>query len=48
MDDDSCFTYEVKLVAGMNFKQADPKIVEYLKEKKRLIYYGRIMYSYPF
>ena len=47
MDDDSCFTNEVKLVAGMNFKQADPKIVEHLKEKKRLIYYGTIKHSYP-
>ena len=47
MDDDSCFTNEVKLVAGVNFKKADEIIVKHLKEIGRLIYHGTITHSYP-
>ena len=48
IDDDGCFTEEVTLVAGKQFKQADPVIIEYLKGNGRMIYAGRINHSYPF
>ena len=48
IDDDGCFTEEVPLVAGIQFKAADPIISEHLKAKGRMIYSGRITHSYPF
>ena len=48
IDDDGCFTEEVKLVAGKRFKQADPIISDYLKSKERMIYSGSIKHQYPF
>ena len=36
------------LVAGKQFKQADPIITEHLKSKGRMIYAGTINHSYPF
>ena len=47
-DDDGCFTDEVPLVAGKQFKQADPIITEHLKSNGRMIYAGTIKHSYPF
>ena len=48
IDDDGCFTNEVKLVAGKQFKEADPIIISHLKSNKRMIYDGRIRHKYPF
>ena len=48
IDDDGCFTSEVPLVAGKQFKAADPVIIEHLKSRERMIYSGRIKHSYPF
>ena len=48
IDDDGCFTEEVTLVAGKQFKQADPVIIEHLKGNGRMIYAGKIKHSYPF
>ena len=48
IDDDGCFTNEVKLVAGKQFKETDPIIINHLKSNKRMIYDGRIRHKYPF
>ena len=48
IDDDGCFTDEVPLCAGKQFKQSDPLVIEHLKKKERMIYSGRIKHKYPF
>ena len=48
IDDDGCFTEEVPLLAGKNFKEADPTVKEFLKSKGRMIFEGTIRHKYPF
>ena len=48
IDDDGCFTDEVPLVKGIQFKLADPPIIEHLKGIGRMIYSGKIKHKYPF
>ena len=48
IDDDGCFTKDVPLLAGMQFKSADPTVIEHLKSKGRMIYSGKIKHKYPF
>lgn len=48
VDDDGSFTAEVPDFAGLNIKEADPKIVHKLKEKGLLVQHKTIEHSYPF
>ena len=48
IDDDGCFTDEVTLCAGKQFKDADPLVIEELKKRERMIYVGKIKHKYPF
>ena len=48
IDDDGCFTDEVKLCAGKQFKEADPIVIDDLKKRERMIYVGKIKHKYPF
>ena len=48
IDDDGCFTEEVPLLTGKNFKESDPIVIDYLKSKERMIYVGKIRHKYPF
>ena len=48
IDDDGCFTDEIKLCAGKQFKDADPLVIEDLKKRERMIYVGKIKHKYPF
>ena len=48
IDDDGRFTDEVPLVKGMQFKESDPVIINYLKSTERMIFVGRITHKYPF
>ena len=48
IDDDGCFTDEVPLCAGKQFKESDPIVIDHLKKKERMIYSGRIRHKYPF
>src|SRR5690606_5908891 len=48
VDEDGSFTDAVPDFAGMNVKEADSKIVQYLKEKGILVSHKTIEHSYPF
>ena len=48
VDDDGRFTPEVRDFAGMHVKEADPKIIQQLKQAKQLVHQGTIQHSYPF
>ena len=48
IDDDGCFTNEVPLLVGKNFKEADPTVIEHLKSNGRMIFVGKIKHKYPF
>ena len=48
IDDDGCFTNEVPLVAGKQFKEADSTIIDHLKSRERMIYSGKITHKYPY
>ena len=48
VDDQGCFTTEVRDFAGQHVKAADKAIIKYLKGTGRLIVDGQITHSYPF
>ncbi len=48
VDDEGNFTDAVPPWSGMNVKEADPLIIQHLKEEGKLIHRGRIKHSYPF
>ena len=48
VDDDGRFTPEVSDFAGMHVKEADPKIIQQLKQAKQLVHQSTINHSYPF
>ena len=48
VDDDGRFTQVVSDFAGMHVKEADPKIIQRLKQAKQLVHQGTIQHSYPF
>ena len=48
VDDDGRFTAEVRDFAGLHVKEADPKIIQQLKQAKQLVHQGTIQHSYPF
>ncbi len=48
VDDEGRFTAEVSDFAGLHVKEADPKIIEWLKREKKLVHQGTIFHSYPF
>ncbi len=48
VDDEGKFTSEVWDFAGLHVKEADPKIIQYLKREKKLVHQGTILHSYPF
>ena len=48
LDDDGCFTSDVPMFQGRNFKTIDPDVINILKERNRMIYAGKITHSYPF
>jgi len=47
VDEKGCFTEEVAFFKGMNVFEADPLIVEKLKETGMLLHADRIEHSYP-
>ncbi|HEY5578704.1 MAG TPA: class I tRNA ligase family protein, partial [Acidimicrobiia bacterium] len=47
-DEEGRFTDEVPDVAGMNIKDADPILVDLLRDRGNLVRYQRIRHSYPF
>jgi isoleucyl-tRNA synthetase len=47
VDNDGRFTDEIGLFSGMSITEANPKIVETLKEKGLLLASGRIEHAYP-
>lgn len=48
VDENGAFTAAVPPWAGMNVKEADPQIIQRLKEEGKLIHRGKIKHSYPF
>ena len=48
VDENGAFTAAVPPWAGMNVKEADPLIIQRLKEEGKLIHRGKIKHSYPF
>ena len=48
VDAEGRFTDEVPEVAGVNVKEADPKLTHLLAERGALVREGRIVHSYPF
>lgn len=48
LDDDGKFTSEIPEFEGMNFKEADPKIIQSLKKTGKLVRQRTIEHSYPF
>ncbi len=48
LDDDGNFTSEVPDFAGLNFKAADPKIIQALKTAGKLVQHKTIQHSYPY
>ncbi|KAL9123440.1 MAG: hypothetical protein Q9187_000010 [Circinaria calcarea] len=48
VDEQGCFTSEVRDFAGQHVKAADKAIIKYLKGTGRLIVDGQITHSYPF
>ena len=47
IDGAGCFTADVGLVGGMFVKDADPKLVEALRERGLLFHVGKVEHSYP-
>lgn len=47
VDDNGCFTDEVPYFAGMNVDDANPAIIEWLKEQGTLVAHVDINHSYP-
>lgn len=48
IDEDGVFTDPVSDFKGLYVKDADPKIVDWLKKEGKLIAAGSIVHSYPF
>ena len=48
VDDDGRFTSDVRDFVGLHVKEADPKIIQQLKQAKQLVHQGTIQHSYPF
>ena len=48
VDDDGRFTPDVRDFAGLHVKEADPKIIQQLKQAKQLVHQGTVQHSYPF
>lgn len=48
VDEDGRFTDEVPDFAGLNVKDADPKIIQSLKDRQLLVFHKTIDHSYPF
>ena len=48
VNDDGRFTPVVRDFAGLHVKEADPKIIQQLKQAKQLVHQGTIQHSYPF
>ncbi|XP_044735427.1 isoleucine--tRNA ligase, cytoplasmic [Chrysoperla carnea] len=48
VDESGCFTLPVKDFLGLYVKDADKKIIEYLKNTGRLIQHSQTKHSYPF
>ncbi len=48
VDAEGRFTDEVAAVAGVNVKDADPTLIDLLREHGALVESGRIMHAYPF
>ena len=48
VDDDGRFTADVRDFVGLHVKEADPKIIQQLKQAKQLVHQGTIQHSYPF
>ncbi len=48
VDEDGRFQAEVTDFAGLNVKEADSKIIAFLKERKALVKHETIVHSYPF
>ena len=48
VDDEGKFTLEVTDFAGLQVKEADPKIIAHLKKDKLLVHQGTIFHSYPY
>ncbi len=48
VDDDGRFTSDVGDFAGLHVKEADPKIIQQIKQAKQLVHQGTIQHSYPF
>ena len=48
VDDQGCFTSEVRDFAGQHVKVADKNIIKHLKEQGRLLVDSQITHSYPF
>ena len=48
VDDDGRFTADVRDFADLHVKEADPKIIQQLKQAGQLVHQGTIQHSYPF
>ncbi|MBM4320582.1 MAG: isoleucine--tRNA ligase, partial [Deltaproteobacteria bacterium] len=48
VDENGAFTAAVPSWAGMNVKEADPQIIQRLKDEGKLVHRGKIKHSYPF
>lgn len=48
VDEEGNFTKQLSLVAGLNFKEADPIIIRHLKEQGYLFHQSTVQHSYPF
>ncbi len=48
VDDDGRFTADVRDFVGLHVKEADPTIIQQLKQTKQLVHQGTIQHSYPF
>ncbi|MCC6953830.1 MAG: isoleucine--tRNA ligase [Deltaproteobacteria bacterium] len=48
LDENACFTDAVPEFAGLNVKDADPKVIAWLKERGALVQHRTIEHSYPF
>ncbi|MGH8006818.1 MAG: isoleucine--tRNA ligase, partial [Candidatus Binatia bacterium] len=48
VDDEGRFTAEVSDFAGLHVKEADAKLIAWLKREKHLVHQGTIFHSYPF
>jgi isoleucyl-tRNA synthetase len=48
VDEDGNFTDKIKDFAGLNIKEADPKIIAALKEVGKMVQHKTIEHSYPF